>query len=500
MSGFLQTLAGVSVTGGVFILAAILVRSGVKNRLPKHFPVLLWAAVLAHFIILPGIASPTSVYNYVAFRAPVSADARAQTARLAVPASGPEDAPEGAPGSVFLPADADGKAGWATAVFYIWLGGAALLLAFFLGAYWRTVRRFDCAFLLKNQPNVDAWRRRQTRPVRIYVSDRTDTPLAFGLLRPRIVLPRTLDLSDAALVEGILQHEYTHCRHFHNAMKMCVYLVLAAHWFNPLVWLYWLLFSHDVELACDESVIAAIGPSRRAAYAHSLVAVASKMRLPFPLASAFSARSLKERIVDIMGYKRTTALLAAAEVLLIALLFALFGTSAAYSRSESGTPAAVPLVSEAAGETPFPEGADPLAAALAVSGGGVVIKHEVDREKEGLIYEYKIVSGDHEYTVKINPDERTLVKYERKGIKKPFVGVDFSQFVGMDRACAAVQGAHPRAALSDCELKPDKRYGFVYEIEFLLDGGEQEALVEARTGRILSVKSEEARPRKPRPR
>lgn len=289
MSGFLQTLAGVSVTGGVFILAAILVRSGVKNRLPKHFLVLLWAAVLAHFVLMPGIASPTSVYNYIALRSPVTADAPAQAVPFVVPASGPEGAAEGVPRSVALPGNAGGNAVWTAAAFYVWLGGAAVLLAFFLGAYWRTVRRFDCAFLLKNQANVDAWRRRQTRPVRIYVSDRTDTPLAFGLLRPRIVLPRTLDLADAALVEGILQHEYTHCRHFHNAMKMCVYLVLAAHWFNPLVWLYWLLFSHDVELACDESVIAAIGPARRAAYAHSLVAVASKMRLPFPLASPPSA-------------------------------------------------------------------------------------------------------------------------------------------------------------------------------------------------------------------
>lgn len=201
-----------------------------------------------------------------------------------------------------------------------------------------------------------------------------------------------------------------------------------------------------------------------------------------------------------MGYKRTTALLAAAEVLVIALLFAVFGTSAAYSRAEPEAITAAPAVYEATGKTPFPEGADPLAAALAVSGGGEVIKHEMERKKEGLIYEYKIVSGGYEYTVKLNPGERSLIKYERKDIKKPFVGVDFSQFVGMDRACAAVVGAHPGAALSDCELKPDKSYGFVYEIEFSLDGEEREALVEARTGRILLVKSEEERPRKPRPR
>ncbi|MCD8139578.1 MAG: M56 family metallopeptidase [Planctomycetaceae bacterium] len=490
MSEFIRTLAGVSFSGGIFILAAVLVRSGVKHRLPKHFLVLLWAAVLVHFIVLLGLPSPTSIYNYVSFRSPipaletaapaVSLSPAAEASPAAVPAQ-PTAAyavPAGAPGS------ADVGVAWLEIAFVVWAIGAAALLLVFLVGYWRTVRRFTDAILLRNNPVVDAWRRRHATPIRVFVSDRTATPLAFGLFRPRIVLPHSLDLTDEASVEGILEHEYIHCRHCHNAMKAVVYLALAIHWFNPLMWLYWLLFNHDIELACDESVIAALGTGRRAAYAHSLVAVASHAFVPFPLASAFSARSLKERIVDIMGYRRTTTPLVLAEVALILLLFALFGTTAA---SSPGTPATAQHQygnnsPAAAFVQPDLSAASAVANALALSGGGDLIKMELEEDDDGMEYEFVIVSDGEVYSIEMLGD--VVGDYKRHPVKREWSGVDFSRFIGVEQACAIALTDYPGAALEKCELKR-KRGGFTYVIKMEWRGRDHEVEVDAQSGAVV---------------
>lgn len=319
---FIHSLFWVSLTGGVFILAAILVRAGVKHRLPKQFLVLLWAAVLLHFIFMQGTPSPTSIYNYVHFSGPVAPPSASLNATQP-----PSPVAEAAANTSTAAPTSSPGIGASGVLFAIWVAGAVAMLGIFIGNYLFTSRRFADAILLKNQSAIEAWRSRRRRPPDVYASDRTTTPLAMGFLRPRIILPSGLDLSNAPLVESVLEHEHVHCRHFHNALKVLVYLAVALHWFNPLVWLCWLLFNHDIELACDERVIRVIGPEKRAEYAHSLVAVAEKAIVPLPLISAFSARSLKERIVDIMGYKRSTTLLVATEFGLAAALFAVFGTA-----------------------------------------------------------------------------------------------------------------------------------------------------------------------------
>ncbi|MCD8351599.1 MAG: M56 family metallopeptidase [Planctomycetaceae bacterium] len=490
MNDFIRTLAGVSFSGGIFILAAVLVRSGVKHRLPKHFLVLLWAAVLVHCVVLLGMPSPTSIYNYVSFRSPLPA------LEAAAPAASPASVLPAAPAAIgnisAQPAathavsagavgSADGRVAWLDIAFIVWAVGAAALLLVFLIGYWRTVRRFADAILLKNNPVVDAWRQRHATPIKVFVSDRTTTPLAFGLFRPRIVLPHSLDLRDEASVEGILEHEYIHCRHFHNAMKVVVYLVLAIHWFNPLMWLFWLLFSHDIELACDESVIAALGTGRRAAYAHSLVAVASHAFVPFPLASAFSARSLKERIVDIMGYKRTTKPLLVAEGALIVALFALFGTSAASSPSAVTRPPSLQDGGTAVAAIE-PPAANPLAAAMAISGGGDLIKMEMERDRNGMEYEFVIISNGDVYSIEMRDD--VVSELKRHPAKREWGGVDFSRFIGMELASTIGLREYPDAVLEKCEIK-QKRGGFLYKVEFTWRGKDHEVEVDAVSGELV---------------
>ncbi|MDR1745287.1 MAG: hypothetical protein LBS30_06005, partial [Planctomycetota bacterium] len=219
MTDFLQTLLGVSATGGIFILAAILVRAGMKNRMPKHFLILLWAAVLAHLLLLVGTPSPTSIYNYVTFHRPLLLEQalyreEAPLRERADPA-GTAAANHDAPGAG-VPAN---PAEWPTAALLVWLAGVGILGAGFAFCYWKTVKRFGDAILLKGDPAVERWLRDRKRSVRVYVSDRTTTPLSYGLLRPRIILPLDFDRDNAARVESVLEHEYVHGSHYHNVMK-----------------------------------------------------------------------------------------------------------------------------------------------------------------------------------------------------------------------------------------------------------------------------------------
>lgn len=514
---FLRTLFGVSLTGGIFIIAAFLVRAGMKQRLPKHFLVLLWAAVLLHLLFIAGTPSPTSVYNYVMFRSPVNLVETEPSARGLLP----EDA--GTVGHVESPAldSADAapfKVGGNvyTVLFIVWVAGAVVFLAIFTGSYWATRRRFGDAFLLKNNPAVNAWLKGRKFPPKVFVSDRTTTPLSYGLIRPHIILPSGFDLDNIPQLESVLEHEYVHCRNHHNVLKVLASLAVLLHWFNPAIWLYWFLFNHDLELACDERVIRAIGPGRRAEYAHSLVAVAERAVIPFPLVSAFSARNLKERIVDVMGYKRTTIPLLVAEIALVAALFALFGTTSIRSApAPATTQFIVPEIASAPTETTvlppelvqwsYPAGADPLAVALSLTGDGLVVKRKTDDERGGEKHEFVILSGGHEYKIELDARSRSVVKYERKNMKKPFATADPGRFITMERAARLALDEVGGGVIAEFELKHVKPDRFVYEIEILADGGEYEVEIDAVSGRTLEVdvdskpRKKPGHPRKPHP-
>lgn len=481
---FMRSLFWVSLTGGVFILAAVLVRAGMKHRLPKHFLVLLWVAVLLHFLFLLETPSPTSIYNYVYFRSPVALDAPVAVDPMEASEDVSETVSSGAP----IVAESLPVTGMTSfdVFFLVWGAGAALLLAFFVVSYWRTVRRFDEAFVLKNNAIVNAWLAERSDPPKVYVSDRTTTPMAFGIIRSRIVLPNDFDLGNASLLRSVLEHEYIHGRNFHNAIKVLVYLAVALHWFNPLVWVYWILFTHDMELACDERVIQAIGPSRRAEYAHSLVAVAEKAVVPFPLISAFSARSLKERIVDVMGYKRTTFSLLAVEIVLVATLFALFGTSPLSSiRGEvpSSKSPAFPL-SPTQVASVFLEGANPTEVAVALTGGGTVVKRETEEWGGKTLVEYKILSEPYEYTIRLDVDDRAVVKYERRMLKSRLDARETAQLVPMAEASREALRSFPRGRVGRCELKREREEGYVYLIKVEADGREYEVEVDANSGAV----------------
>lgn len=107
----------------------------------------------------------------------------------------------------------------------------------------------------------------------VFASARVQTPMACGLLRPRVYLPAHFD---AQAMDLVLMHEGEHIRRKHLWAKAAMRVALCVHWFNPLVWAMALWLSHDLELACDARVVSGLSPRDRARYAHLLVSMGTR--------------------------------------------------------------------------------------------------------------------------------------------------------------------------------------------------------------------------------
>lgn len=139
---------------------------------------------------------------------------------------------------------------------------------------------------------------------RIYVCDEIDTPFIFGVFKPAIYMPSGLD---ARTIKNVLVHEKVHLQRFDHIRKQLGFMILAVHWFNPLVWLSYILFCRDIELACDERVIARMNLRQKRSYAKSLLDCSTGRRLVFAYPLAFGEVGVGTRVRQIFNYKRPTA-------------------------------------------------------------------------------------------------------------------------------------------------------------------------------------------------
>ncbi len=148
--------------------------------------------------------------------------------------------------------------------------------------------------------------RPQEKKVRILVHDQIRSPLVFGMIRQSIVLPKGLLSLEQPQMQHILTHEMVHIRRHDNLRKLFCAAAVCVHWFNPAVWLMYLLFARDLELCCDEQVLAAYGRQGRQEYAMTLLTLAKNPKGTTLFCSGFWENPVKERIVAIMKYKKLT--------------------------------------------------------------------------------------------------------------------------------------------------------------------------------------------------
>ena len=198
----------------------------------------------------------------------------------------------------------------------LWLAGMAALLVHALVSAGKLKRKLATAILLRDN---------------IYESEFVDSPFVFGVVKPNIYLPMHMDEGTAAYV---IAHERAHLARRDHWWKVLGYLVLALHWFNPLVWVTYILFCRDIELACDERVVKGLDGAARADYSQALLSCAAPKRAVAACPLAFGEGNIKTRVKSALHYKKPAFWVAAAAVLAVVIVAVCFLTN---PRSERGS-------------------------------------------------------------------------------------------------------------------------------------------------------------------
>ncbi len=168
----------------------------------------------------------------------------------------------------------------------IWVVGIAGMLLYTAISYFRLKRKVGTAVLLRDN---------------VYQSESIASPFVLGLFKPRIYLPFSLRDEDA---EYVIAHERAHIRRGDHLWKPFGFLLLAIHWFNPLLWLGYVLLCRDIELACDEKVIREFDRERKADYSQALLSCSVNRRSIAACPLAFGETSVKTRVKSVLNYKK----------------------------------------------------------------------------------------------------------------------------------------------------------------------------------------------------
>lgn len=134
----------------------------------------------------------------------------------------------------------------------------------------------------------------------IYLSDKITSPAVYGIIKPRIILPTFYEGRD---IDLILLHEKMHIHRADNLWRVLAFLIVSAHWFNPLCWVFLRLFLTDLELSCDECVLVKLGDDRSKEYARSLLESKESANV---FTSAFGGAKIRIRIENILSFKKIT--------------------------------------------------------------------------------------------------------------------------------------------------------------------------------------------------
>ena len=337
----MMSVLSISFSASLLILAVVVMRAFFIHKLPKKAFLTLWLLALSRLLLPFSIPSRLNIGSIIeVLRATLRQEA-------VLPAPSPfVNAIEDTIAQT-IPAHV-GEAVWAEAIpaainsgtdsaagimvaapwyFWLWLAGFMICALFFIVTHLRCRSVYQTALPVENS-FVQAWikARPLRRKVRVKQSDKVTAPLAYGIWQPVILLPKDTNWQDEAQLSYILTHEYVHVRRFDAAWKWLLAVALAVHWFNPLVWLMYMLANRDLELSCDEAVLNKYGESSKSGYALTLINLAEKRKGLSPLVNNFSKNSVEERIVAIMKMKKTTIIGMLAAMIMVVGIAMIFAT------------------------------------------------------------------------------------------------------------------------------------------------------------------------------
>ena len=290
MEDVFQKIIELSFAASLMALAIILLRLLLKKA-PRWTICLLWSLVAIRLCIpfsfesnlslVPDTSTlPQKVFYQTNF------DSNNLTEPNEIPKN--EEIPIKEQAPVKNPTTPDVKVNSLTIFSYLWISGCAGMLIYGTLSYAKTYRKIRTAVL--HQDNI-------------YYCDYISTPFVLGFIKPRIYLPSDITEENA---QYVIAHEKAHIARRDYLTKPLAFLLLSFHWFNPLLWIAYILFSRDVELACDEKVIKGMNAESKKAYSFALVTCSEEKTFISACPLGFGEVSVKSRVKNVLSYKKPT--------------------------------------------------------------------------------------------------------------------------------------------------------------------------------------------------
>ena len=206
----------------------------------------------------------------------------------------------------------------------LWLAGVILFTGYAVYSYARVRRQVAEAMWLREN---------------LWICDEVKSPFILGLRKPKIYLSSSMD---EVLYPYVIAHEQAHLKRGDQWWKPLGFLILAIHWFQPFVWVAYLLFCNDLELACDESAVKKLNPQERKDYSYALLSCSMQRRLVTVCPLAFGEVGVKKRVKEILNYKKPTFWVVLAAVAVCVIVAVCFLTN-----PKQGTTTTILLTNEA---------------------------------------------------------------------------------------------------------------------------------------------------------
>lgn len=319
-----MSLLQMSFLGTVIILLIVVLRAVLINRLPKKTFLILWWIALIRLLVPFSIKSVTSIYSLLqSIYSDINPVRTAQTTTF-LPIHG--NMPEIANG---LSEAMVQRTESISILSVIWLAGLLLCFGFFAVSYIKCYREFRFSLPVENDI-LEAWKEKHPlkRSLSIRQIETIAAPLSYGVIRPVILMPKNTEWKNIYQLRYVLEHEYVHIRRLDMLTKLIMIAAVCIHWFNPLVWVMYILFNRDLELSCDETVVRRFGMDIKSVYATALISMEEKKSGLTPLCNSFSKNAIEERIRAIMKIKKTSKFAVIISAVLVICVTGGFATSA----------------------------------------------------------------------------------------------------------------------------------------------------------------------------
>lgn len=328
-----MSLLQVSFLGTVIILLIVVLRAVLINRLPKKTFLILWWIALIRLLVPFSIKSVTSIYSLLqSIYSDINPVRTAQTTTF-LPIHG--NMPEIANG---LSEAMVQRTESISILSVIWLAGLLLCFGFFAVSYIKCYREFRFSLPVENDI-LEAWKEKHPlkRSLSIRQTETIAAPLSYGVIRPVILMPKNTEWKNIYQLRYVLEHEYVHIRRLDMLTKLIMIAAVCIHWFNPLVWVMYILFNRDLELSCDETVVRRFGMDIKSVYATALISMEEKKSGLTPLCNSFSKNAIEERIRAIMKIKKTSKFAVIISAVLVICVTGGFATSASSLEKKTET-------------------------------------------------------------------------------------------------------------------------------------------------------------------